>query len=205
MDAEFWHERWQDGRIGFHQDVYNAQLVDHWQHLGLAIGSTVFVPLAGKSRDMVWLADQGHKVLGVELNGEAVEAFLAENDPVSPNIDLRCGDFFALTPEDLASVNAVYDRASLIALPPEMRARYAQHMIACLPPKAQIFLVTLEYPQPEMDGPPFSVSEAEVRQLYGDPYEIERISCVDVPSEGRPPSGQDLSEMLSKAYRMTPR
>ena len=218
MEAEFWHERWREGQIGFHQQVYNAQMLKHWQSLGLAAGSRIFVPLAGKSMDMAWLASQGHKILGIELNRMAIEAFFEENNLEaeetslpgyevfrSQNIEIRCGDFFALKPEDLASVDAVYDRAALIALPPEMRARYAAHMIACLPRAAQMMLVVLEYPQSEMQGPPFSVSEAEVAEFYGKAYNIERLGSVDVPPEGRPAAGQNLSEMFEKTYRLTPK
>lgn len=218
MEAEFWHERWRERQIGFHQKAHNAQMLSHWQSLGLARGSRIFVPLAGKSMDMIWLAGEGHKVLGVELNRLAARAFFEENDlPVeeeqipgyqifrSHEIEIRCGDFFALTPEDLAAVDAVYDRAALIALPPGMRARYAAHMIACLPKEAQILLVTLEYPQPEMDGPPFSVSEAEVAELYGEAFDIERVGSVSLGPEGRPAAGQNLSEMHEKTYHLRPK
>lgn len=216
MESEFWHQRWQEGRIGFHQPAPNAQLLTHWQSLGLAKGSIVFVPLAGKSTDMTWLIAQGHKVLGIELSRVAVEAFFAENNLEaeedhlpdfdvfrSPDIELRCGDFFALGPEDLASVDAVYDRAALIALPPEMRAEYAAHMIDCLPPGVQMMLVTLEYPQAEMEGPPFSVSEAEVAQYYSAGFDIKRVGSVSVGADGRPPAGQNLSEMFEKTYHLT--
>ncbi len=218
MESEFWHERWREGRIGFHQPAPNAQLLTHWQGLGLARGSTIFVPLAGKSTDMTWLLAEGYRVLGIELSRVAVEAFFAENNLEAEeerlpdfdvfeaqNIEFRCGDFFALKPEDLAPVDAVYDRAALIALPPEMRAAYAAHMTLCLPPGAEMLLVTLEYPQAEMAGPPFSVSEAEVSELYGADFNIERVGCVSVGAEGRPPAGKDLSEMLEKTYHLTPK
>ncbi|MCH8863729.1 MAG: thiopurine S-methyltransferase [Proteobacteria bacterium] len=216
MENEFWHQRWREGRIGFHQPTPNAQLLTHWQSLGLARGSTIFVPLAGKSTDMTWLLAEGYKVLGIELSRVAVEAFFAENNLEAAeehlpdfdvfraqNIEFRCGDFFALTAEDLASVDAVYDRAALIALPPEMRAAYAAHMTRCLPPGAEMLLVTLEYPQAEMAGPPFSVSEEEVSELYGADFNIERVGSVSVGAEGRPPAGKDLSEMLEKTYHLT--
>lgn len=218
METEFWHQRWQEGRIGFHQPTPNAQLLEHWQGLGLARGSKVFVPLAGKSTDMIWLLAEGYAVLGVELSRVAVEAFFAENNLEceednrgdfavfrAQNIEFLCGDFFALGPENLASVDAVYDRAALIALPPAMRAKYAAHMIACLPPGAPMMLVTLEYPQPEMEGPPFSMSDAEVAQIYSAEFDIERVGCVSVGAEGRPPAGQDLSEMFEKTYYMRPK
>lgn len=222
MEIEFWQQRWQEGQIGFHKPAPNARLLTHWQSLGLAKDSSVFVPMAGKSLDMIWLAARGHKVLGVELSRLAAEAFFAENKldydidhlpdfevfrskNTKLQIEFLCGDYFALRPEHLTSVDAVYDRAALIALPPPMRPRYAAHMIACLPPAAGMMLVTLEYAQAEMDGPPFSVSEAEVAQLYGGNYEIECAGCVSVGAEGRPPAGQNLSEMFEKTYHLAPR
>lgn len=207
MEAEFWHERWREGRIGFHQPDYNPQMVSCWPSLadeaGLGEGSTVFVPLAGKSRDMIWLAEQGYRVLGIELDKSAVDAFSAENAPVPGSIDLRCGDFFALTAEDLAEVAAVYDRAALIALPPEMRARYATHMRACLPKGTPMLILTLEYDQSEMDGPPFSVSEAEIRSLYGGDYSVECIDSMDLTSaiESQLP-GRGLSALWGRAYHL---
>jgi thiopurine S-methyltransferase len=226
MEADFWNERWRDGQIGFHQPAPNAQMQAHWQRLALAGGSRVFVPLAGKSLDMVWLLAHGHKVLGVELNSLAVEAFFEENDipaereeipgyqvfrsrsserNIELPIELWCGDFFALKSEDLASVDAVYDRAALIALPPGMRAAYAAHMTRCLPKGAAMLLVTLEYPQAEMAGPPFSVSEAEVMEFYGADFDIERVGSVSLGPDQRPPSGQNLSEMFEKTYHLKPR
>src|SRR5574340_1608572 len=147
MKKDFWLERWERKEIGFHQDEINPYLRQYWQELHLARGSEVFVPLCGKSRDMLWLREQGHAVLGVELSPLAAQAFFEENG-LSPQrtrgerfdsyeadgIRILCGDFFDLDRDDLAGVKAVYDRASLIALPPEMRERYARHLESILPP-----------------------------------------------------------------------
>jgi thiopurine S-methyltransferase len=196
MKAEFWLERWQRNEIGFHQGEINAHLQEFWDRLQLPAGSEVFVPLCGKSRDMLWLRAQGHRVLGVELSPLAVEDFFLENE-LKPQVrshgafdswscdgvTLLCGDFFELETADLKGVAAAYDRASLVALPPEMRERYAQHLHRILPTRVPMLLVTMDYPQAEMSGPPFSVSAAEVQRLYADHYDIARLYTHDVLAE----------------------
>lgn len=180
MKKDFWLERWERKEIGFHQDEINPYLRQYWQELDLAQGGEVFVPLCGKSLDMPWIREQGCSVLGVEISPIAVQSFFKENgynphrvsgnkfeDYEADGIRILCGDFFDLGKDDLAQVRAVYDRASLVALPPEMRERYARHLVSILPPATQILLVTFDYPQTEMSGPPFAVSIKEVELLYG--------------------------------------
>ena len=184
MKHDFWHQRWSEGRIGFHQADFNPYLKKYWQLLSLAADDRVFVPLCGKSKDMLWLREQGHEVLGVELNASACEAFFAENGAEPEcnqksgfvvrsvdGVELMCGDFFSLNTEDLRDVGAVYDRAALIALPQEMRIQYAEHLTQILPKGVQILLITLEYDGE--GGPPFSVQGSEVERLFGAAFEIE--------------------------------
>src|SRR5690554_6891702 len=180
MEPDFWHQRWRDDRIGFHMEKPLPLLRKHWPSLALPAGSRVFVPLSGKSVDMAWLAERGHQVLGVELSVLAVRQFFQERG-LEPALresrygthftagpyELVCGDAFALDAEALAGCAAVYDRAALIALPPDLRRRYAETVWQALPPGCTGLLVTLEYPQDQKDGPPFSVEEAEVRELLG--------------------------------------
>ncbi len=193
MKKDFWLERWEREEIGFHQNEINPYLRQYWQELHLAHGSGVFVPLCGKSLDMLWLRKQGHSVLGVELSAIAVQSFFKENgysphhvtskkfDRCEANgISILCGDFFELCKDDLAKVSAVYDRASLVALQPEMRERYANHLVNILPPATQILLITFDYPQPEMPGPPFAVSVNEVAALYREHAEIRLLAQLDV-------------------------
>lgn len=193
MEKEFWLERWEKMEIGFHQNDINPYLSKYWKELNQASGSEVFVPLCGKSSDMLWLRERGHRVIGVELSNKAVQAFFAENG-YSPRLDsderfecwadddirLLCGDLFDLEQNDLQEVTAVYDRASLVALPVEMRERYAQHMVNILPPATQIMLITFDYPQQEMAGPPFAVTKEEVHKLYRDYAEITLLAELDV-------------------------
>lgn len=178
MEPDFWRQRWQAGRIGFHQDRPLPLLLKHWPALDVPADTTVFVPLCGKSLDMAWFAEQGHRILGVELSELAVRQFFDERG-LEPRVretrygrhyaagpyELIAGDAFALDADALAGCAAVYDRAALIALPPELRRRYAATALRHLPAGCAGLLVTLEYPQDEKDGPPFAVGEAEVRDL----------------------------------------
>jgi thiopurine S-methyltransferase len=191
MDTSFWIERWNRNQIGFHQADINPYLKAHWSALGVTSG-TVFVPLCGKSRDMAWLRMQGHQVVGVEVSRQAVSEFFSEQQ-LEPQVSrgprfevwqaagyrLLCGDVFALEAEDLQDVSAVFDRAALIALPAELRQSYADKLQQALPPRARTLLVALTYPQEQMSGPPYAVTEAEVRHLYSG-YNIEKLCDEDV-------------------------
>ncbi|GMR16769.1 MAG: thiopurine S-methyltransferase [Gammaproteobacteria bacterium] len=192
MKADFWHDRWENNLTGFHLNEVNPHLIANWDVLKLKAGARVFVPLCGKTLDLIWLAEQGYEVVGIELSPLAVEAFFAENNLKaeqhqldgleywqSGNITLFCGDFFDLTAEILGQVDAAYDRASLIALPPAMRQEYAAKMTE-LTQSAPKLLVTLEYDQSKMTGPPFSVSEEEVKALYQAKYQVKQLSAQDV-------------------------
>ena len=193
MDPDFWNQRWQEGQIGFHQDAPTPLLLRHWPSLDLLVGSRVFVPLAGKSRDMAWLAAQGHRVLGVELSALAVEAFFTEHrlQPqrhdsrygthyTAGGVELICGDAFALDESALADCSAVFDRAALIALPPELRQRYVGELYAKLPNGCRGLLITLEYPQQQKAGPPFAVEEAEVHALYDRDWTLSVLERSDI-------------------------
>ena len=216
MQQEFWHERWQLNQIGFHSQEINCHLQGNWPTLNIAAGSRVFVPLCGKSNDMLWLLAQGYEVIGVELSPLAVQAFFAENSlsamtrqqgkfSVSETDDLQiyCGDFFDLTSNDLAGVSAVYDRASLVALPPEMRAAYALHMQHLLKPGTKMLLVAFDYPQQEMQGPPFSVQISEVQAIYRSWCDVGLLYTEDILD--REPQFRDkgVSRMHEQVYAMT--
>lgn len=215
MEPDFWHRRWQKNEIGFHQDRINLHLQSFWPSLRLAPPAMVFVPLCGKSRDMLWLAEQGHEVLGIELSAVAVEDFFTENHLTpevtegsrfkryrAPGITLLQGDLFELSPDDLAGVAAVYDRASLIAFPPEMRPRYARHLCSLLRAQTVMLLISLEYPEQEMKGPPFSVHEPEVRQLFEDEMHIEKVLELEVLKENPRFIQRGLTALTEKVYRL---
>jgi thiopurine S-methyltransferase len=215
MEPEFWHRRWREGRTGFHQDRPTPLLLAHWSALALAPDTRVLVPLAGKSLDMVWLAAQGHRVLGVELSPLAVEQFFAEHEltpqvsasacgrrHVAGNIELICGDVFGLDADLLADCSAVYDRAALIALPPELRRRYVDEVHARLPAGCRGLLITLDYPPHEKQGPPFAVSEAEVRERYGRDWVVELLERRDILAEQPGFAAEGVSALETAAYRL---
>ncbi|WP_238914266.1 thiopurine S-methyltransferase [Achromobacter insolitus] len=179
MDAEFWLERWREGRTHFHQARVTPLLQKYWPTLGVPKDGRVLVPLCGKSLDMVWIAAQGHSVLGVELSQLAVEQFFEENELkplthvsvygkhyVAGSIEIICGDIFKLDAQLLSHCVGAYDRAALVALPDAMRADYVRHVYGNLSPTYQGLLITLDYPQEEMPGPPFSVVDSEVQAIY---------------------------------------
>jgi len=192
MKPEFWHERWEKDEIGFHQHDFNHYMQEFVRHLGVRAGAHILVPLCGKSLDMLWLAGQGYQVTGIEISEVAVRDFFAENgleheidDCVSTvvyrgeNIEVHCVDFFTVEPRDLSLVDAVYDRASLIALPPDMRGAYVEHLNSLLAAGVRSLLITLDYRQEQMRGPPFSVTLDEVEQLFGSRYRIEHLHSED--------------------------
>lgn len=215
MHATFWHQKWAQKEIGFHQSAVHPLLAAHWPRLHgewlLTEGSRVLVPLCGKTLDIHWLLAQGHRVVGVELSEQAVvELFeeLGQSPTISPQGALQrysapglvvfVGDFFALTREQLGPVDAVYDRAALVALPEAMRRDYAAHLLA-LSVQAPQLVICFEYEQSLLAGPPFAVHEAELRQHYGSTLDLELLQRTEVPGglKGRVPAA-DVAWRLSR-------
>lgn len=215
MKADFWRERWQDNRIGFHRDAPLPLLTKHWPSMQLPPGSRVFVPLCGKSLDMAWLAECGHRILGVELSTLAIEAFFAERGLV-PSVhaggagthyvagpyELIAGDAFAMPAGLLADCEGVYDRAALIALPPAMRDTYVRTAWHRLPTRCRGLLVTLEYPQAEKAGPPFSVEAAEVHARFADDWALEELERRDILADEPSFRAEGLTALQTVAYRL---
>jgi thiopurine S-methyltransferase len=217
VNKSFWIERWSKNEIGFHQSAVNQYLQSHWPRLGVAKGATVFVPLCGKSLDMIWLREQGYLVVGVEVARVAVREFFSEHKlksqiSVEPFFErweaegftVLAGDLLEFSREDLPRIDAVFDRASLIAFPPDMRPRYVEKMRALVPRTATTLLVSLTYPQAEMKGPPFSVDEAEVRRLYSN-QKIEKLFDEDVLSRPENARFQErgITQMSEQVYRIS--
>lgn len=208
MTPEFWQTRWQNHQIGFHQAAVNPLLIEHFNALDLSAHSQILVPLCGKSIDMTWLVAQGHDVVGIELSEIAVQEFFAEqkitptihkhannpaikyyqgclaNQTVEQTITLWVADIFALTAKDLGPIDAIYDRAALIALPAEMRSRYSKqlsqlsgHDSHSNDKNVPQLLITLNYDQSERGNkPPFAVSGEQVQKYYGDRYQINELA-----------------------------
>jgi thiopurine S-methyltransferase len=197
MDHNFWHQRWESNDIAFHRSEPNPLLIKYISELSLKNGSRVFVPLCGKTLDIGWLLSHGYRVAGVELSEMAVKELFAElgTEPQivkngklkhysAKDIVIFVGDIFDLSGEMLGPVDAVYDRAALVALPEQMRKRYSSHLMKITDEAPQL-LICYEYDQLLMEGPPFSVSEAEVGQHYAKSYDITRVESMNMPDGPR--------------------
>lgn len=187
MDRAYWEEVWRNDDLGFHQPKVNQHLQRFWQRLRLTPDSRVFVPLCGKSLDMDWLLSEGHEVIGADIAEKAQQDYLVtHNEPVRYTEENKLklawqgrllfvvGDILHLEPEMLRSVDAVYDRAALIALPRAVRQNYALFLAHCLKPGARMLLITRQAPE-ERHSPPFNVSAAEVDELYANNFRVERV------------------------------
>jgi len=193
MQKDFWFQKWAVKDIGFHQKESNPHLISNFEKLSLKKGDRVFLPLCGKTLDIAWLLSQGYRVAGAELVETAIEELFLElklkpqiiqegklKHYSAKNIDIFVGDIFDLTKEILGKVDAVYDRAALVALPLDLRMRYAEHLME-ITDRAPQLLVVYEYNQSEMPGPPFSINEVEVKKHYENDYAIKLIASADVP------------------------
>jgi thiopurine S-methyltransferase len=210
--TRYWLDKWEKNDTLFHASEFNPFLVSHFGSKVLE-PTTVFVPLCGKSSDMKWLIERGHKVVGVELSPIACEAFFVENKLnhrvkkeaqftvyVSEQCTIFCGNFFDLTAEHLNGATVAYDRAALVALDGDTRKKYFEHLNSLLHPNFKAFLITLEYPQSQVIPPPFSVEEAEVIALAGAQASVELLDTkqVDRGQSGHPKL--DAVKITQKAF-----
>ncbi|MEO1206325.1 MAG: thiopurine S-methyltransferase [Pseudomonadota bacterium] len=213
VDNAFWVERWDNGEIGFHRDTPHPSLEAHWDTLHINKRATVLVPLCGKSMDMVWLAEKGHVVIGVEVVQKAVEEFFAElgvTPTITPIFDFTvyesapyrifCGDIFKSKPQHMVDVTAVYDRASLVALPPAIQPAYAKHLAALTQPKTAALMVSLDYDQSEMTGPPFSTPPETVTAYFEADFEIELRARDDALKANDPLRKRGLTGLTETCY-----
>ena len=206
MDASFWRQRWEKNEIGFHESKANPLLVTHFHELSVGKGRRVFVPLCGKTLDISWLLSRGYRVAGAELSQLAIEQLFIELG-MQPdienvgsierwsanNLDLFVGDIFTVSRLMLGQVDAVYDRAALVALPEDMRKRYAAHLLE-ITGKAPQLLISYEYDQSLMEGPPFSVSNEEVRRHYASTYTLTLLAGTEVQGglKGKAPAKENV-------------
>ena len=207
VEHEFWRARWQEGQIGFHEGAPNAYLVKH--HAWLAACKRILVPLCGKTHDLAFLAGEGHDVVGIELVEQAVAAFFTEHG-VEPTVEsggaltrysagaitIFAGDLFAATPELIGHIDGIWDRAALVALPPEMRTRYVKHVRMLAPAATRELLVSIEYPDGAHPGPPFSVPATEVRETLAHATSIEDVGS------GPDPQGRLGGTMIERCYQI---
>jgi thiopurine S-methyltransferase len=217
-DNELWQQCWRDQQTDFHQKDINRLLVRFWRGQNLVHGSRVFVPLCGKSLDMIWLAQQGHEVIGVELSPVAVSAFFRENH-MQPSrreagefviwqcgkISILCGDYFLASREVLGDIDVVYDRAALTALPEDIRRLYVVHLKRILPPACKVFLLTVEDADEGETREVTMGKSAEITSLYSAAFDIELAHVESVP-EFAPDVANTIARYSEhKVYRLIPR
>ncbi|MEE8366385.1 MAG: thiopurine S-methyltransferase [Gammaproteobacteria bacterium] len=215
MKPADWLDRWKQNRIGFHEPGVNTYLRQYLPAFNLEPGDTIFLPLCGKAHDIAWLAQQGFQVVGVELSGIAIEAFFAEQGlhylqsesgkfllSKSGNISLYQGDYFDFPQKVLTECKLIYDRASLIAFDLGDRGRYCEYLRSITPPQTDMLLITLDYDQTQMDGPPFAVSRTEVEQLYRSHYQLEKLVSNDVLDERPRWRERGLTALTETVFRL---
>lgn len=206
MQADFWHERWRDNKIGFHETQANQLLTNNFAQLPLNAGGRIFLPLCGKTLDIGWLLANGYKVAGAELSQLAIEQLFDQLNLTptivthgelkqysADNIDMFVGDIFNISTDLLGKIDAIYDRAALVALPEQMRPKYAQHLMQICQNAPQL-LICFEYDQSLMNGPPFSVSKKEVHQHYANHYNIKLLQAA--PASKSFPGKQSAAENI---------
>ena len=220
MDIDFWVERWSRGNIAFHEQAVNPYLGYYYGELGpppqKRADLRVFVPLCGKSLDLLWLIQNGYETVGVECSELAVEDFFSERQLAfsksrlerhisykTDKLEILLGDFFALTHEDIGRITDIYDRASLIALPHAMRRQYVSKITQLQAPGTRTLLITLNYPQAEMEGPPFSVSDEEVSELYREQYKIDKLAAKNIIDDEPRFKDRGLTSLTETAYKLT--
>jgi thiopurine S-methyltransferase len=193
MDRGFWLDRWHRHDIGFHQPTVQEALTQYADALALHEGSRVFVPMCGKSLDMVWLADQGSTVVGVELSDLAVAEFFDERSrhPATATAgafrvnragpyELWCGDYFAMLPQATRRITAVYDRAALVAMPRRLQARYAAKPAELTPGDVPVLLVALDFDPSQLEGPPFAIPASQVRSIFKTWFSVDCLEDREV-------------------------
>jgi thiopurine S-methyltransferase len=216
VQPDFWHDRWRTAQIGFHQAAVDRHLKAYWPQLSVPANSRVFVPLCGKSLDLMWLRERGHWVIGVELSAVALESFCMEHGiPARRRVlscfdvyeadgfTLYCGDYFKLTPALLGSVSAVYDRAALISWTPAARESYVKHLTFLTSPGTQTLLIAVEYPPEQMKGPPFPLTQGTIEKLYASRYSIEELGSHEILELEPRLKARGLTELREVCYRMT--
>lgn len=211
MQHDFWHQKWAKNEIGFHNQEIHPMLQRHFGQLGAAVGARIFLPLCGKTLDCGWLLSMGYRVVGAELSAQAIDSLFSDLGRVptitktgslqlyqAQGLDVFVGDIFELDRERLGEVNAVYDRAALVALPHTMRVEYAEHVLDITRNAPQL-LVAFDYDQGLLEGPPFSVPENEIKALYGNRCKIQLLESLALPGglKGKVPAQETVWHLRS--------
>jgi len=206
-----WESRWKEGRIGFHLTEVNSYLIRHCNQILNKTSEKILVPLCGKTLDICWLSKRTKKVVGVELVRKAVENFFEENNInyrvhqvqkfnlfKNDNVEIYQGDFFDLTVPNIGQFFAIYDRASIVSMDFLSRERYVEHLMSFLFEGGKILLITLDYDQNQMIGPPYSVSAQEIEKLFSKYGTVELLETCDVIDDRLRSKG--LESILERVY-----
>lgn len=192
MEKNFWQKKWDLNEIGFHQKETSPLLEKYLNKIIYHNGtkSHCLIPLSGKTNDIIYLKNYFSLVTGVEIIKKAVESFFSENNfkPVQKencytyeNIEIIHDDFFNLPNKTKLKYDFVFDRASIIALPENLRFKYVNTVKSLLGPRFTIFLISIEYNSPDLIGPPFSVPEDEIHKHYAE-FKIEKLYEKEIPT-----------------------
>jgi len=214
MQIQDWNQRWENNQIGFHEAQANPYLTEFLPQFKLSPESCIFVPLCGKSQDLLWLAQRYSSVIGIECSQIAVEHFFKENHLqyktqviadftvyISDNITIYQGDFFALNQSHLKSCDLIYDRASIVAFTEQQRPDYVKHLSTWFNTSTQMLLITLCYDQSIMSGPPFSVPDNAIEQLYKH-RSIIQLTQKNVVDEGPRWRKVGLSTLIETVFKI---
>ena len=190
MEAEFWHKLWDTNEIGFHNEKVNELFLKNFPHLELKKNSRIFIPLCGKTVDIKWLLDNDYNVVGVELNETAIKELFnylkleAAIETIgsltlysAANINIYVGDIFKLDKSTLGKVDLIYDRGAIVALPSKMRKKYTS-LLVDITKYAQQLIISYEYDQNLMKGPPFSVNESLLKDYYSNYYDFRLMEVI---------------------------
>lgn len=215
-DNQLWLQLWRNDEIDFHQKSVNHLLTQFWPKLEFNNSSRVFVPLCGKSLDILWLAEQGYQVIGIELSSIAVRDFFQENglQPVKTrtkkftlwqhgNISIYCGDYFKLSKKDLGHIDVVYDRAALTALPGDVRKSYVAQITRIISSHSKVFLLTIEDAEEgETLTQALGVGD-EIKNLYTEHFEISLIHVDSIYEQDLTRPGATPTRVEYKVYQLT--
>ena len=216
MEHAFWHDRWENNRIGFHQKSINPYLIEHFHVLNDSVNRCVFVPLCGKTKDMLWLANNGFHVIGVEVNEKAIRSFFEENNLEfttkeepnatcfsSDNITIYKADIFDLEPRHMKNADCFYDRAALIALPKSMRLNYVKQITTLTGSTSNGLLVSIEYNPTQSEFPPFCVDDNEITELFSNRFTIKKLLEMDILDSSPKAIERGLTEIKEVVYRLS--
>ena len=215
MEHKFWHDRWENDRIGFHQETINPYLNEYVSHLEISTSRCIFVPLCGKTKDMLWLAEKGFHVIGVEINEKAILSFFNENKIEyitkeeskiccfsSKNITIYKADIFDLEPRHMKNADCFYDRAALIALPKSTRSNYIQQMKTLTGNSPIGLLVSIEYLPTQSEFPPFCIKEEEIADLFSANFAVGKLMEQDILDASPKAIERGLTEIKEVVYSL---